>query len=193
MNGGFGAATFGSLTWPAPPMQPACAVSDSSDVARHESYSSTSSNESYIKLEELEPTRPFLNDDTYSSSPEALSDSEDSKQAVFATGNAFGNLSCNEKLFLTPFLLDIDKMMRIIQSRSQTDDCKPAASATIEKARKRYRCDVDDCNKSFYQRTHLDIHRRAHTGVKPFVCKEPSCGQRFSQLYVIYKAMGIIL
>jgi uncharacterized Zn-finger protein len=87
-----------------------------------------------------------------------------------------------------PFL-DIDKMMRIIQSRSQTDDRKPATSAQvteapIEKPRKRYRCDIDDCSKSFYQRTHLDIHRRAHTGVKPFVCKEPSCGQRFSQLYV---------
>ncbi|KAI2732836.1 transcriptional regulator family: C2H2 zinc finger [Penicillium roqueforti] len=25
------------------------------------------------------------------------------------------------------------------------------------------------------------IHIRAHTGDKPFICKEPSCGQRFSQ------------
>ena len=54
------------------------------------------------------------------------------------------------------------------------------------------------CNKSFYQKTHLEIHVRAHTGAKPFVsylvfshftsaneaqvCKAPSCGQRFSQL-----------
>lgn len=54
------------------------------------------------------------------------------------------------------------------------------------------------CNKSFYQKTHLDIHVRAHTGDKPFVsllvaiiprfltslqmCTAPSCGQRFSQL-----------
>merc|ERR1711881_162310 len=50
------------------------------------------------------------------------------------------------------------------------------------KARKRYQCSMPDCNKSFYQKTHLEIHTRAHTGVKPFVCKEPGCGQRFSQL-----------
>jgi uncharacterized Zn-finger protein len=25
------------------------------------------------------------------------------------------------------------------------------------------------CNKSFYQKTHLEIHVRAHTGAKPFV------------------------
>lgn len=39
-----------------------------------------------------------------------------------------------------------------------------------------------DCKKSFYQKTHLEIHTRAHTGIKPFVCREPTCGQRFSQL-----------
>lgn len=37
------------------------------------------------------------------------------------------------------------------------------------KPRKRYQCTIEDCNKSFYQKTHLEIHTRAHTGVKPFV------------------------
>jgi hypothetical protein len=41
---------------------------------------------------------------------------------------------------------------------------------------------MPDCNKSFYQKTHLEIHIRAHTGAKPFECKAPGCGQRFSQL-----------
>ncbi|KAI9661628.1 MAG: hypothetical protein M1821_008866 [Bathelium mastoideum] len=50
------------------------------------------------------------------------------------------------------------------------------------KGKKRYQCTMPDCDKSFYQKTHLEIHIRAHTGVKPFLCKEPSCGQRFSQL-----------
>ena len=66
------------------------------------------------------------------------------------------------------------------------------------KPRKRYQCNMPGCNKSFYQKTHLEIHVRAHTGAKPFVssflsieltwtnkikiCKAPSCGQRFSQL-----------
>ena len=34
---------------------------------------------------------------------------------------------------------------------------------------RRYTCDFPDCNKSFCQKTHLDIHRRAHTGDKPYV------------------------
>jgi len=38
-----------------------------------------------------------------------------------------------------------------------------------QKSRKRYQCSMPDCNKSFYQKTHLEIHTRAHTGVKPFV------------------------
>jgi uncharacterized Zn-finger protein len=51
-----------------------------------------------------------------------------------------------------------------------------------DKPRKRYECMMPECNKSFFQKTHLDIHVRAHTGLKPFVCKEQGCGQRFSQL-----------
>jgi hypothetical protein len=50
------------------------------------------------------------------------------------------------------------------------------------KHKKRYECDVPGCNKSFLQKTHLDIHSRAHTGDRPFQCSTPGCGQRFSQL-----------
>ena len=37
------------------------------------------------------------------------------------------------------------------------------------KARKTYQCDLPTCAKLFYQKTHLEIHMRAHTGYKPFV------------------------
>jgi hypothetical protein len=37
------------------------------------------------------------------------------------------------------------------------------------KTRKRYQCSMPGCHKSFFQKTHLEIHTRAHTGVKPFV------------------------
>ena len=72
------------------------------------------------------------------------------------------------------------------------------------KGKTRYDCDQAGCGKGFSQKTHLEIHMRAHTGLKPFVgspwqealmletlttcfsvvqpCKEPTCGQRFSQL-----------
>jgi hypothetical protein len=35
--------------------------------------------------------------------------------------------------------------------------------------KKRYQCTIQNYTKSFYQKTHLDIHERAHTGVKPYV------------------------
>ena len=38
-----------------------------------------------------------------------------------------------------------------------------------QKEKKRYECDIPGCNKSFLQKTHLEIHIRAHTGDKPFV------------------------
>jgi hypothetical protein len=48
---------------------------------------------------------------------------------------------------------------------SEKDELKKGSP----KQKKRYECTVPGCNKSFFQRTHLDIHSRAHTGDKPFV------------------------
>ena len=38
-----------------------------------------------------------------------------------------------------------------------------------QKPRRRYECTLPDCSKMFYQKTHLEIHIRAHTGAKPYV------------------------
>lgn len=113
------------------------------------------------------------------------------------------NESANGAVFNT----DVDTLMKAIQAKSkpqrQQQSSKvlprqpPQQTSILHsnahhhgkgndgvrmKAKKRYQCSMPDCNKSFYQKTHLEIHTRAHTGVKPFVCKEPTCGQRFSQL-----------
>ncbi|GAD99324.1 hypothetical protein CIMG_02603 [Paecilomyces variotii No. 5] len=70
-------------------------------------------------------------------------------------------------------------------SRQQLEG-PPTSKSTNQKSKRKYECILPNCKKSFSQKTHLDIHMRAHTGDKPFVsgevCKEPSCGQRFSQL-----------
>lgn len=42
-----------------------------------------------------------------------------------------------------------------------------------ERTKKRYPCDIEGCHKSFGQRTHLRIHIRAHTGMKPYVRHVP--------------------
>jgi hypothetical protein len=97
------------------------------------------------------------------------------------------------------FSTDVDTLMKAIQAKSQQakrqqqpskvlpqqkphpEYTAPVAHQPVkissdsektrssQKAKKRYQCSMPDCHKSFYQKTHLEIHTRAHTGVKPFV------------------------
>lgn len=47
------------------------------------------------------------------------------------------------------------------------------AGWTESQPRRTYGCDVGSCAKYFFQKTHLEIHMRAHTGYKPFVSMGP--------------------
>lgn len=129
----------------------------------------------YIKTEEqsqIQPSQVFYDAPAYSpAESDSPTSSDDSSSINFAT--------------------DIDTLMKAIQAKSkpaeqrqkqQDQKPKPAEVSITQRPKKRYQCEVRDCGKSFYQKTHLEIHTRAHTGVKPFLCKEPTCGQRFSQL-----------
>ncbi|KAI9844104.1 MAG: hypothetical protein M1837_005818 [Sclerophora amabilis] len=44
----------------------------------------------------------------------------------------------------------------------------PRTPEGSQKGKKRYECEIPGCGKAFSQKTHLEIHTRAHTGVKPF-------------------------
>ncbi|KAJ2007710.1 hypothetical protein GGI04_001418 [Coemansia thaxteri] len=48
--------------------------------------------------------------------------------------------------------------------------------------RRLFVCTVSGCGKIFYQRAHLNIHIRSHTGYKPYACPFPGCGKAFPQL-----------
>lgn len=88
------------------------------------------------------------------------------------------------------FATDVDTLMKAIQAKQPDSPQVPQVSKVSyslrpvidrlthvqeerekpsQKPRKRYQCNMPGCSKSFYQKTHLEIHVRAHTGAKPFV------------------------
>lgn len=48
------------------------------------------------------------------------------------------------------------------------------------KHKRKHQCTLPGCGKLFTQKTHLDIHMRAHTGLKPFVSTTTPKGRIFS-------------
>lgn len=92
------------------------------------------------------------------------------------------------------FDTDVDQLMRAIQVDGAAGEAEPQAftpapspkvdemsarsspvsstgslaSQGTTKPRK-YICDGPNCNKGFSQKTHLDIHKRTHTGKRPYV------------------------
>jgi hypothetical protein len=64
--------------------------------------------------------------------------------------------------------MGVNRMLTTSEAGSPTEGKKDEFKKVL-KQKKRYECLVPGCGKSFFQKTHLDIHSRAHTGDKPFV------------------------
>lgn len=64
---------------------------------------------------------------------------------------------------------------KFIEGGRESVKCEPpiAPKDQIEGpvSKKKYKCDISGCSKSFFQKTHLEIHVRKHTGVKPYVSR----------------------
>ncbi|KAJ1988149.1 hypothetical protein GGI25_002095 [Coemansia spiralis] len=66
--------------------------------------------------------------------------------------------------------------------RQLIDQIAHDASEDSSGRRRQFVCTVSGCGKVFYQRAHLNIHIRSHTGYKPYACQYPGCGKSFPQL-----------
>jgi uncharacterized Zn-finger protein len=106
------------------------------------------------------------------------------------------------------FETDVDQLMKAIQAKEEEEEDTPGQTLTPAhtpktdmgmdpqspsgschastpgpelKPKKKWVCDGPSCNKRFVQKTHLDIHRRTHSGLKPYICNKDNCGLTFSQ------------
>lgn len=170
-NMNYPSASFGNLAGPAVFQPIFQAPPQQLPTIQDEGYGSGDSPEAQVKLEEpVNPAQILYDTARYEPSSGSKSengDVEERKPSIFST--------------------DIDTLMLAIQAQrpanqKRSNDVATPTEPSSSKARKRYQCSLPNCGKTFYQKTHLEIHTRAHTGVKPFVCKEPTCGARFSQL-----------
>lgn len=66
-----------------------------------------------------------------------------------------------------PHNASMDVRTKLTSQGEEQDEKKPSG-------KRRYRCPLANCKKQFCQKTHLDIHARAHTGDKPYV-RPPNC------------------
>jgi uncharacterized Zn-finger protein len=76
-----------------------------------------------------------------------------------------------------PPQIDTDLTLKFARSASVSKRVSNSrASATAD-----YRCEVDDCGKSFPSRSRLQRHAAVHSGEKPFLCLFKHCGRHFGR------------
>lgn len=56
-----------------------------------------------------------------------------------------------------------------------------AIAVCSSERRRTYRCEYENCQKTYYKSSHLKAHVRTHTGEKPFACTWDGCQRQFSR------------
>ncbi|KAI9203317.1 uncharacterized protein BJ171DRAFT_149804 [Polychytrium aggregatum] len=84
----------------------------------------------------------------------------------------------NPALMATSFPLFSTANLPLSSSPYSTDARKRRNS----REGKLFSCDVAGCDKQFTQLAHLKIHKRKHSGERPYLCSFPDCGKSFTQL-----------
>lgn len=91
------------------------------------------------------------------------------------------------------FDTDVDQLVKVIQRKDDKDGSPSQALMPVQTPRvepksehqwpttlpmKKWACDGPKCNKRFTNKGHLEIHRRTHTGQKPYVGPESTHEQK---------------
>jgi len=94
-----------------------------------------------------------------------------------------GPLQANPMMNQVGMSTEVDVLMSTITTKQDThSDVQVGVSGAAHESDKRYICDNPTCSKEFRHKAHLDMHKRAHTGEKPYVCPSQSSTCR-NELY----------
>ncbi|KAI8804088.1 hypothetical protein BJ742DRAFT_826401 [Cladochytrium replicatum] len=69
----------------------------------------------------------------------------------------------------------------VLSSHTPSPTELPATHAIKPCETKQFRCEWEDCGKSFKRAEHVLRHQRMHTGERPFACAYTGCRRRFSR------------
>ncbi|KAG9352104.1 hypothetical protein JZ751_020517 [Albula glossodonta] len=83
-------------------------------------------------------------------------------------------------MYSTQYHIHTHRMLRGIQDVRRMPSIPPSIVRSSETNEKRpFMCAYPGCNKRYFKLSHLQMHSRKHTGVKPFQCE--TCQRKFSR------------
>lgn len=91
--------------------------------------------------------------------------------------SASSSTSTTSRMPITPTTTDHDSSQDGDSDKEQ-DDADYNSSRNNDRTGNRFKCTF--CQKAFSRPSSLRIHIYSHTGERPFVCSEPTCGRKFS-------------